>query len=59
VEPSSGEAATTELGQRYDRSIILKVKAGEMWRAGREFVRSENGVWLTARVEAIYLEFPE
>jgi hypothetical protein len=34
------------------------VKAAQMWRAGRAFFLSENGVWLTERAEMMYLEIP-
>lgn len=58
VHLSPDEATATKVGQRHGKPVILKVKAGEMWRAGREFFLSENGAWLTEKVEMMYLEIP-
>ena len=58
VHLSLDQATATKVAQRHGKPVILKVKAGEMWRAGREFFLSENGVWLTERVEMMYLEIP-
>jgi len=58
VHLSFDEATAIKVGQRHGKPVVLKIKAGEMHRAGREFFLSENGVWLTERVEATFLEFP-
>jgi len=58
VHLSTDEATATKVAQRHGKPVIVKVKAAEMWRAGREFFLSENGVWLTERVEMMYLEIP-
>jgi len=59
VHLSADEVTATKVGQRHGKPVILKVKAGEIWQAGREFLLSENGVWLTERVEMMYLEIPQ
>lgn len=56
VHLSPDEGTATKVGQRHGKPVILKVRAGEMWRAGRVFFLSKNGVWLTERVESNFLE---
>ena len=46
------------VGQRHGKLALLKVKAGEMHRAGFVFQKTPNGVWLTREVPAEFLEFP-
>jgi putative RNA 2'-phosphotransferase len=58
VHLSPDEVTATKVGQRHGKPVILKIKAGEMWRAGREFLLSENGVWLTEKVDVMYLDIP-
>jgi putative RNA 2'-phosphotransferase len=45
------------VGQRRGKPIILKVESGRMYQHGRQFFRSENGVWLTEHVPPEYLIF--
>lgn len=59
VHLSADEATATKVDQRRGKPIILKVRAGEMWRTGKKFFLSDNGVWLTERVEVAHLEFPK
>jgi putative RNA 2'-phosphotransferase len=58
VHLSTDEAVARSVGARRGLAVILRVRAGEMYRDGHEFFRSENGVWLTERVPAKYLEEP-
>jgi putative RNA 2'-phosphotransferase len=58
VHLSADEATAVKVGSRHGRAVVLKVRAGEMDRAGVAFYRSENGVWLTAHVGVGFLEFP-
>lgn len=46
------------VGQRHGKAVVLQVRAGAMHHAGAEFLRSENGVWLTERVPVEWLVFP-
>jgi putative RNA 2'-phosphotransferase len=46
------------VGERHGKPVVLRVKSGEMFRAGQLFYLSENGVWLTEKVDAEFLEFP-
>ena len=58
VHLSPDEKTALKVGQRHGKPVILKVKAGELQRAGGVFYCSENGVWLTEKVAPVYLEFP-
>jgi putative RNA 2'-phosphotransferase len=58
VHLSFDEGTATQVGQRHGMPVVLRIKAGEMWRAGTTFYLSANGVWLTERVVASFLEFP-
>ena len=46
------------VGQRRGRPVVLVVEAGRMFRDGYLFYLSENGVWLTDSVPAVYLRLP-
>lgn len=59
VHLSPDEATAMKVGQRHGKPVILKVSSGEMWRAGRVFLLSDNGVWLTERVEASFIQLPQ
>jgi putative RNA 2'-phosphotransferase len=53
----SAEAATArEVGRRHGAPVVLRVRAGEMARAGVEFFVSANGVWLTDSVPYSYID---
>ena len=52
----SGDPYTAaKVGMRHGKVVILEVQAGRMYEDGHEFFRSENGVWLTEAVPAVYL----
>jgi len=44
------------VGQRYGKPLVLEVASTEMSAAGYQFYVSDNGVWLTDRVPAKYLQ---
>lgn len=56
----SADLRTAEIvaARREGPSVILRVRAGDMHRAGHVFFLSENGVWLTAAVPPEFLELP-
>ena len=56
VHLSPDEATATKVGQRHGKPVVIRVRSGEMWQAGRIFFLSANGVWLTDRVESQFLE---
>ena len=58
VHLSPDEQTATTVGQRHGRPVVLKIKAAEMSRGGSVFYLSANGVWLTERVGAEFIEFP-
>jgi putative RNA 2'-phosphotransferase len=56
VHLSANEDTARAVGQRHGKPLVFRVASGAMARAGFDFFRSENGVWLTARVPPEYLE---
>ena len=44
------------VGKRHGRSVIYRVRSGQMARDGLRFYRSVNGVWLIKAVPVDYLE---
>jgi len=53
----SGDVETAQVvGKRHGRPVVLKIRSGDMHRDGFPFYRSQNGVWLTKKVDAQYLE---
>lgn len=50
--------SATKVGQRHGKPVVLVVKAGAMAAAGHVFFLSANGVWLTERVPAEFIDFP-
>ena len=57
VHLSETEATAAAVGRRHGKLALLRVKAGEMHRAGAVFYRTPNGVWLTEGVGVEYLVF--
>jgi putative RNA 2'-phosphotransferase len=55
VHLSADPATARNVGQRHGEPVVLRVAAGALWRAGRPFFRSANGVWLTEAVPPAYL----
>lgn len=45
----------TSVGQRYGKPVVLTIAASAMHEQGFKFFQAENGVWLTARVQPIFL----
>ena len=46
----------TNVGKRHGKTVLYKVLAGDMQKAGYDFFLSANGVWLTKSVPCEYLE---
>ena len=45
-----------KVGKRHGNPVVLKICSGEMYRDGYKFYLSENGVWLTKKVDVKYFE---
>ncbi|MBD5551556.1 MAG: RNA 2'-phosphotransferase [Lachnospiraceae bacterium] len=45
-----------KVGKRHGEPVILKIHSGVMYKDGYKFYLSENGVWLTKKVDAKYFE---
>lgn len=58
VHLSASLETAQKVGQRRGNAVILKVRAGDMHRAGHAFQLSANGVWLTDFVPPEFIEFP-
>jgi putative RNA 2'-phosphotransferase len=58
VHLSPDEATASKVGARRGRPVVLEVDAQAMRRAGFEFFRSANGVWLVDSVPPEFLRFP-
>jgi putative RNA 2'-phosphotransferase len=58
VHLSLDEPTAVTVGRRHGKPVVLRVRSGEMHRAGFLFYLSANGVWLTDRVPLAFLELP-
>jgi len=58
VHLSLDVATATAVGRRHGTPAVLVVRSGAMADAGHAFFVSANGVWLTERVPAEYIDFP-
>lgn len=45
-----------KVGKRHGTPVILKIHSGDMCKDGYKFYLSENGVWLTEKVDVKYFE---
>lgn len=49
-------AVAQNVGQRRGKPVILKIRSGDMHRAGHKFYVTPNGVWLVDSVPAEFIE---
>ncbi len=56
VHLSSDPKTARDVGRRHGKPVVCRVLAGRMQEEGCPFFRSKNGVWLTEKVPAKYLE---
>lgn len=56
VHLSADRVTAQQVGQRHGVPIILTIQARRMYEAGHHFYISENGVWLTDKIEPQYFE---
>ncbi|MBR3833128.1 MAG: RNA 2'-phosphotransferase [Lachnospiraceae bacterium] len=59
VHLSGDEETAINVGKRHGKLLMYKVLSGKMVEDGYKFYRSVNGVWLTKKVPAEYLEKQE
>ncbi len=59
VHLSKDERTAVSVGQRHGKPVALVIKAGRMHEEGFQFFLSANGVWLTEKVPADYIIFPD
>jgi putative RNA 2'-phosphotransferase len=56
VHMSADPNTAAKVGERRGRPVVLKIRAGDMHRAGHTFFRSANGVWLVDHVPPSFIE---
>lgn len=56
VHLSADLETAIKVGRRHGKPMIYRVAAGKMLQDGCCFFCSKNGVWLTERVSAVYIE---
>lgn len=59
VHLSAETKVTLQTGARHGKPVLLKIRAGEMHRAGHLFFCSTNGVWLVDHVPSQFIEVHE
>ncbi|HWY76129.1 MAG TPA: RNA 2'-phosphotransferase [Verrucomicrobiae bacterium] len=59
VHLSQDAKTAIAVGRRHGKPVVLKIRAGEMNRAGHSFFLSANGVWLTEHVPPNFFETHE
>jgi putative RNA 2'-phosphotransferase len=56
VHLSENKKTAIEVGKRYGKPILLKIKSEEMHQEGISFCETDNNVWLTKYVKPKYIE---
>ncbi|WP_312202250.1 RNA 2'-phosphotransferase [Kosakonia cowanii] len=56
VHLSSDEDTAIQVGQRYGKPVLLKIKAMDMYDKGFKFYQADNGVWLTEHVPCEFIQ---
>ncbi len=59
VHLSADYQTAIKVGMRHGVPVVLRIEAGQMHSDGTRFYVSENGVWLTDRVEPKYFSVME
>ena len=59
VHLSKDVETATKVGARRGKPVILTINAIDMYHDGYEFFVSDNGVWLTNKVPAKYIDFED
>jgi putative RNA 2'-phosphotransferase len=59
VHLSPDQQTAIKVGRRHGKPIVLTIHAGRMYECGFQFFCSANGVWLTQRVPAEHILFPD
>ena len=56
VHLSSDEDTAIQVGQRYGKPVLLKIKAVDMYEKDFKFYQADNGVWLTEHVPYEFIQ---
>ena len=57
VHLSEDEQTATAVGQRYGKPVVLKIKTRLMFEQSFKFFQADNGVWMTGKVQAKFIDF--
>ena len=57
VHLSETVGVAMKVGRRHGDPVVFEVATGAMFRGGKEFYQSENGVWLTETVSPEFITF--
>jgi putative RNA 2'-phosphotransferase len=47
------------VGKRHGRPVVVAVHSGKLYQEGHSFLLAANGVWMTKRVPAEHIVFPD
>lgn len=56
VHLSTDIETALKVGKRHGDPVVLEIYSGDMYKDGHKFYLSENGVWLTKKVDVKYFE---
>ena len=59
VHLSGDEATARQVGARHGKPAVLQIDCAALIAQGQAFYLSDNGVWLTDRIDAAFIRFPE
>lgn len=54
VHLSNDVGTALTVGKRHGEAVLLKIYSGDMYKKGEKFYLSENGVWLTKKIDQRY-----
>jgi putative RNA 2'-phosphotransferase len=59
VHLSPDHQTAITVGRRHGKPIVLTIQASRMYECGFQFFCSTDGIWLTERVPAEHILFPD
>lgn len=57
VHLSADTETATKVGERHGKPIVFRIRSKCMYLQGYKFYKSQNGVWLTKKVPAEFIEW--
>jgi putative RNA 2'-phosphotransferase len=59
VHLTENEALARDVGLRYGKPVVLRIKSNRMFLSGFKFFRAENNVWLTLTVPPEFIDLSD